>query len=186
VAFRLESVKDQAGALKRIADLIAKGCVSPTVVRAARAITSECASRDDLCELEAIYDAVKNGTDVVPGMKRGLRYVADPTTADWYQGAAATLKECASGACAGDCDEHTVLVASLAGALGFKVGARAWGSDPNRREYQHVYAVVAYPKKGPWNKDRGSVRGMDTTVEEAHVGWEPPRGAVLTYWIEPS
>ena len=182
--FQLADVKDQASALKRIADLIAKGCSSPPIVRAARAITVDCAARDDLCELEAIYEAVKTGTPAVPGLKRGFRYVADPRTADWYQGAVATLKECQAGACAGDCDEHTVLVASLAGALGFRVGARAWGKDPAQRVYQHVYAVVAWPKKGPWRDDRASVRGMDTTVDSAHVGWQPPRGAVLTYWIE--
>lgn len=174
--------RQQEAALKKIAELIAKGSVDPVIVRAARAITAGCDARDDRCELEAIYDAVKSGTDAVPALRNGFRYVADPRTEDWYQGAAATLRECAAGACAGDCDEHTILVAALCGAIGFKVGARAWGPNPNVRQFEHVYAVVASPKRGPWKPN--DILGMDTTVDEAYVGWQPPRGCVLTYWIE--
>lgn len=183
MSFRLEDVKGQGSALRTITELIAKGTKDPAVVRAARAITAHLPSRDDTAELDAIYDAVKHGTDAVPALKRGLRYVSDPRTVDWYQGAGATLRECAAGACAADCDEHTILVGALAGALGFKVGARAWG-PPKAREFTHVYAVVAFPKKGPWTDTDSSVRALDTTVDEAYVGWQPPRGRVLTYWIE--
>ena len=172
----------QAKALQKIAGLISKGVYEPSIVRAARAITRDCDARDDACELEAIYDAVKNGTDRVPGLENGLRYVADPRTVDWYQSAVATLRECVAGACAADCDDHCILVASLAGAIGFKVGARAWGPNPRVKNFEHVYAVVASPKRGPWKPN--GILGMDTTVEKAHVGWQPPKGAVLTYWIE--
>jgi hypothetical protein len=181
VSLSLAEVEDQATALRKIRSLIDKGMRSQGIVRAARAITADCDARDDLAELEAIYDAVKNGTDAVPGLKRGLRYVSDPRNVDWYQGADRTLKECAAGSCAGDCDEHTVLVASLAGALGFKVGARAWGPKPGTKEYVHVYAVVCVPKRGPWRSERDNVRGLDTTVDQ-YVGWQPPVGEVLTDW----
>jgi len=173
---------EQKKALAKIADLIAKGSIDPTIVRAARAITADVRARDDRGELDAIYEAVKSGTDRVPGMEHGFRYVADPRTADYYVGAARTLKECQAGACSGDCDEHTVLVAALAGALGFKVGARAYGPNPKVKVFEHVYAVAAVPKRGPWKAN--SIVGLDTTVSEAYPGWEPPRGCILTYWIE--
>ena len=177
------TASSQAKALQKIAELIAKGASEPAIVRAARAITRDCDARDDRCELEAIYDAVKHGTEAVPGLERGLRYVADPRTSDYYVGAARILTECAGGACSGDCDEHTVLTASLCAAIGFKVGARAWGPDPKRKAFEHVYCVVAGPKKrGPWKAD--GMLGMDTSTEQASVGWQPPRGSVLTYWIE--
>lgn len=177
------SASAQAKALQKIAELIAKGASEPLIVRTARAITSNCDARDDRCELEAIYDAVKHGTDAVPALRNGLRYVADPRTMDYYIGAVASLRECAAGACAGDCDEHTILVASLCAAIGFKVGARAWGPDPKVKSFEHVYAVVAGPpKRGPWKAN--SILGMDTSTAEASVGWQPPKGAVLTYWIE--
>jgi hypothetical protein len=172
----------QKRALDQIARLIAKGCSEPAIVRAARAITRDCDPRDDQCELEAIYDAVKHGTDRVPGLENGLRYVADPRTSDYYVGAVATLRECVAGACAGDCDEHTILVAALCGAIGFKVGARAYGPDPKKQVFEHVYAVVAMPKRGPWKPS--DIVGMDTTVPDASPGWQPPKGAVLTFWIE--
>ena len=177
------SASAQSKALTKIAELIAKGASEPAIVRAARAITRECDARDDRCELEAIFEAVKNGTDAVPGLKNGLRYVADPRTTDYYVGAVRTLEECRAGACAGDCDEHTILVGALCASIGFKAGARAYGPDPKQRMFEHVYAVVAGPKKrGPWGAN--GVIGMDTSTDEASVGWQPPKGAVLTYWIE--
>lgn len=177
------SATAQAKALNKIAELIAKGASEPAIVRAARAITRSCDARDDQCELEAIYEAVKHGTDAVPGLERGLRYVADPRTMDYYVGAVASLRECAAGACAGDCDEHTILVGSLCAAIGFKVGARAWGPDPKKKAFEHVYCVVAGPRKrGPWGPN--GVIGMDTSTPEAGVNWQPPKGAVLTMWIE--
>lgn len=172
----------QQDALHALAKIVAKYANDPEVVRAARAITGDCESRDDRCEVEAIYNAVKHGTDKVPGLTTGLRYVSDPRgTPDYYASAKATLRECRAGACAGDCDEHAVLVATLCAALGYKVGVRAWGK--RKDEYVHVYPVVALPKKGPWPASYAG-DGMDTTVPEASVGWQPPKGAVMTYWIE--
>jgi len=156
--------------------------MDPTIVRAARAITADCDSRDDRCEVEAIFEAVREGTDKVPGLKKGMRYVADPRVGDYYVGARRILEECRAGACSGDCDEHAVLVASLCAALGYKVGVRAWGPKPSVNEFVHVYAVVALPKKGPHPESYGG-HGMDTTVAEAYPGWQPPKGRVLTYWI---
>lgn len=179
--FRIADVPNQRVALETIAKMIAKGCVDPTIVRAARKITSDCPSRDDLCELEAIYRAVKEGDPRVPVLAKGLRYVADPRSTDWYQGAKRMFEECKAGACAGDCDEHTILVGALCGAIGFRVGARAYGK-PRTRNFQHVYCVAAVPKNGPWPGGYGG-HGMDTTVPEAHVGWEPAEGHNDTRWV---
>lgn len=182
VPFRIADVPNQRVALETIAKLIAKGCVDPMIVRAARKITSDCPARDDLCELEAIYRAVKEGDPRVPALAKGLRYVSDPRNVDWYQGAKRILEECKAGGCAGDCDEATILVASLCGAVGFKVGARAYGK-PGTKNYQHVYPIAAVPKNGGWEKNYGG-HALDVTVPDAYVGWEPPSGRVLTVWIE--
>lgn len=182
--FSVADVRDQRDALKKILGLIEKGSYDPTVRSAALKIASECESRDDLCELQAIYDAVKHGTDKVPSLRHGFKYVADPRAVDFYMGARRILTECMAGACGGDCDDHTVLVGSLCAALGFKVGARAWGPNPNRDVYAHVYCVVAVPKRGPWPKGY-SGHGMDTTVKAAYgPGWEPPKKRALTMWLE--
>ena len=186
-SFHLEDVKTQEAALGRMMDLVAGALSKPgtgaQLVQVARAITSDCDARDDRCEVEAILDAVKNGTDKIPGLEKGVRYVSDPRTFDYYSSAAQTLKACRAGACAGDCDDQAILITTLLVALGYKAGLRAWGPKVGRREYEHVYAVVALPKHGPWPKNY-SGHGLDSTVPESFVGWEPRKGEVLTYWIE--
>ena len=163
-SFALKNVASPEVALRYLAQQTAKYIPDPTVIRRARAIVQHCAGRDDMCELQAIYAVVK----------RELRYVADPVYTDVYASPGRTLKNCEQGACAGDCDEHAALIAALAGAIGFHVGLRAYG-PPGAETYTHVYAVVGYPKKNPqkW-------LGMDTTVAQASVGWEPPmKGALV-------
>lgn len=182
MSFRVEEVKDQKTALKRLAELVVKGSIDPVVVQAARTITADCNSRDDLCEVTAIFDAVHVGTDKLPALKNGIRYTKDPRAADFFQGARRLLESAAKGANRADCDEHAVLVASLCAALGFKAGVRAYGPNPKSNEYTHVYAVVALPKDGPWPEGYGG-HGMDTTVPDAHPGWQPSKGRVLTLWV---
>ena len=178
---RFEAVASQEQALEKIAGLIRKGSVDPRIVQAARALTRDCRSRDDLCELEALYQAVKSGDSRVSWLKRGMRYVADPHSFDTFSAVSAIITDCGSGSCAGDCDDHSVLVGSLAAAVGFKVGARAWGPGKSG-DYQHVYAVALVPKGGPWRKGYFG-HGLDTTVPRFDVGDEPPSGHILTAWL---
>lgn len=187
MAFRLEEVRDQNASLRRMAKVVADGLsnpkTAPLIIRAARAIVSDCDARDDQCEVEAIYEAVKHGTDKWPGLGHGVRYVSDPRGYDYFSSAGATLKACADGSCAGDCDDASILVVSLLVSLGFKAGLRAWGPDPRVKRYEHVYGVVSLPKHGPVPAGYAG-HGVDTTVDDAYVGWEPRKGSVLTFWIE--
>lgn len=138
-------------------------------------IVQDCDSRDDACELEAIFRAVKFGDKRVPLLSKGLKYIADPAWYDYFTAPSRILSECEKGACGGDCDDHASLICALGGAIGFRMGLRAWG-PANQSEYVHVYAVAAFPKRPPHTQ----FLGMDTTVAESHVGWEPPKGIVLT------
>lgn len=167
----------QRFSLEKLGELAQRSTVHPLVRETAMRIVAECPARDDMCELQAIYDAVKHGTPAVKALRNGVRYVADPRWADYFTAPYRLLKQCASGVCSGDCDDAASLIAALAGAIGFKVGLRVWGETHD--EYVHVYAVVGVPKRAPTQ-----VLGMDTTVESADVGWEPPKGAVLTAWFE--
>jgi hypothetical protein len=170
---------NQKEALRILARLTRRAVTSPTVVTVARKLTNSCASRDDECELRAIWEAVKYGNKDVKGLENGVRYVSDPLPADFFQGPLRTLKSCRIGACAEDCDGHAALVAALAGALGFHVGVRAWGKKGSS-EYEHVYACVAAPKLSP-SKDPREWVGLDTTLENSDgFGWDPPTGRWLT------
>lgn len=189
---RLLDAETQENALRLLHELAQRAALNPSVREAALRITQNagCASRDDACEVEAIFWAVKEGDPSVPGLKNGLRYVADPRFADYFTSPVDTLAMCQRGACAGDCDDHAALIAALLASIGWKTGLRAYGV-PGSPGYSHVYAVVAFPKKpkhlagqsGPklaWDR----VYGLDTTVPSANPGWEPPKGNVLTAWLE--
>lgn len=195
----------QKEALRQLAMLVEKDTINPVVVKAARAIISDCPARDDMCEVTAIFDAVKKGDSRVKGLARGHRYVTDPRIADFFVSPSKTLEMCSDGACGGDCDEAAALQAALLGACGFVSGLKAWGVAPKRDgkrpPLSHVYCVVRLPKKsgdfsgfsgvhrlsgfGRYNEALGCEEvGLDTTVADSSVGWEPPEtGNYLIAWI---
>lgn len=146
----------------------------PLVLWVARHITAHCDGRDEGSELEAIYEAVKHGPIPLPDGDSGrvmeapaLRFVNDPRFTDTYPTAGKILRWHSQGANGEDCDGHVILVASLLNSLGWLTGAAIASQDGE--EFVHVYPVVAYPKDDPveWVP-------MDTTLEEASVGWWPP------------
>ncbi len=167
-------VASQKRALEELGKLVEKSTVDPIVRNAALAITHDCDSRDDECEINAIFNAVKHGTDEVAGLAKGLKYMSDPQWADFFTSPSRLLQEAArNGYCSEDCDGFSALICALLGSLGFVVGLRAWGKK--KGEFTHVYAVVGLPKINPkeWV-------ALDATVEESTPGWEPPKGYVLT------
>lgn len=176
------TVTNQSDALKALADLSRRSIAHPLVKHTAHLITRKCPPRDDSCELEAIYAAVRHsswgGGDLeVPGLMYGVRYVADPIIFDSFTAPYRLIEEGiaanqAGGAPGEDCDGIASLIAALTGVVGFTTALRAWG--PIHEDFQHVYAIVGMPKFNPrdWF-------ALDATVERAYVGWEPPPGNVL-------
>lgn len=184
-------VPNQKSALKELAKLVEKSTVDPLVRNAALAITSDCSDRDDECEVQAIFNAVKHGDDRVKGLERGLKYMSDPRWADFFSSPGRTLRQLGAGINGGDCDDHAALIAALLGSLGFIVGLRVWGKQ--KGDYTHVYAVVALPKVPSEAHSSGfagfgssspELVALDTTVEESEVGWEPPGGFTLTALLD--
>ena len=178
----VKQVADQRQALRLLAELTARSISHQLVFSTAIQITRKCPSRDDACELEAIFAAIKTGDPDVPPLMNGFRYVADPRLFDRFTSPVKNLEmgitaAQGGGAAAGDCDDHASLNAALAAAVGFKTGLRAWGKLG--QDYEHVFAVAGLPKRAPtqWY-------AMDTTVDHAYVGWEPPPGNVLTAVID--
>jgi hypothetical protein len=178
----LREVKDQIAALQYLAYMTRESILDPDVLHAARAITQDCRPYDDAAELHALYSAIKTGDSRVRGLERGVRYVADPVIADGFMTAGRSLKNCASGSCAGDCDDQGSLVGAMAGAIGFHVLLRAWGEEEGN--LSHVYPCAAFPKVNPtvW-------KALDTTVPEG-LGSEPKHGfkvdAMVTATVDPT
>ena len=176
---RTVNVPTQQASLEVLAKLVQECTADPLIRNTAIKIVRRCASRDDACELAAVYEAVKHGDPGIKPLRNGFKYIADPRWSDYFTAPTDTLNACAKGACGGDCDDHAALIAALLGSIGWRVGLRAWG-PANGGDLVHVYAVAAFPKRPPYTE----ARGLDTTVSEATAGWEPPRGNVITAWLE--
>jgi len=178
-------VKDQEEALKVLASLVEEDSGDPQIRQAAIRIVDSCDARDDVCELSEIFNAVKSGSKKVSWLRDGLKYMSDPRAKDWFPSPSRLMKMCQDGACAEDCDGHAVLVAALAASLGFRVGLRAY-AKPGRPKgnYEHIYAVAMLPKVDDGSKPE--VFALDTSADAgvSYAGWEPPRGQVLTAWME--
>lgn len=68
---------------------------------------------------------------------------------------------------AGDCDDHSTLIAAMLRSLGYEVAFKtvaAMRSEP--RQFSHVYAIVKDKRTGQW-------KGLDSTVPQSYAGWEP-------------
>lgn len=168
IGSRILMLPDQREALKQLRDLVQPFVADPLVNEIALKGVGSCPSRDDLCELEALFYLVKYGRPDVPGFERGFKYVADPNWADKFTTPRKIIENLRSGINGGDCDDHAALMCALGGSIGFTMGLLAYG-PPGSDGYSHVFAVAMFPKR-----DGAQLVGLDTTVAESVVGWLPP------------
>lgn len=69
---------------------------------------------------------------------------------------------------AGDCDDHSTLLAALLGSLGHKVRFNTIATSRTDKEFSHVFVEDLDRQTGQWVP-------LDTTVKNSYVGWYPPR-----------
>jgi len=106
-----------------------------------------CGMRDYACEVTAIWNFVV----------LNVRYTQDQDGEDTYSTVRATLEQGAA-----DCDDMTVMFASLLKAVGFEnVIARI--ASVQGRTWDHVWPMVMLPN-GKW-------LSLDCTEEGNHPGW---------------
>jgi transglutaminase-like putative cysteine protease len=117
-------------------------------------ITRHCKSRDNMCEAQAIYSAVR----------KHVRYTGDVgpikfpdgtvEPIDYFQSAKRTWD---MGM--GDCDDHVALIAVLLSVIG--ITARLRVTAPSKRgDWEHIYPIAGLPAHSPrkWY-------ALDTTLE---------------------
>lgn len=124
------------------------GARNPQVRQLALQIVRGVANKDSAGELAAIYEWVK----------QNIRF-----RGEWdetIQAPEVTLK---FGA--GDCDDHSVLLCALLGSIGYRCRFKTVAVR-GERDFTHVYAEALDPASG-WT-------ALDTTVDQAYPGWEPP------------
>ena len=163
-AHQVNSLEDRVRLLRRMAYLGDQafdrhsppvgGLMDPRMREIGLAVTRACPARNDLCELSAIFEAVK----------RNIRYTGDITGKDTFQTAYRTIQ--LGG---GDCDDHAELNAVLAMENGFECKFRI--TSNTGATWDHIYTLAGVPKVAPrrWI-------ALDTTLPGAgKFGVEPPR-----------
>ena len=164
---RLErhQVRSDQGRVDLIFRQAAKDILTPETRGRAIRTVSACRSRDDACELKKLHAA----------QYRGIKYMADIYGIDTYQRPARTVDWAA-----GDCDDHVSKMMADAASIGYRVGARVIATDG--WNMSHIMPLVGVPKDSP----RRAVV-LDTTVDGAYPGWQPPkhmRRKFADYWLE--
>ncbi len=134
------------------------------IVQLARMIVAGQGRKDHVAELEALFDWVKEH----------VRYIEDPADLELVSGASYTIFVEGQG----DCDDHAVVMAALAKAIGRPVAFRTVGADPSRpREFSHVYAMIGAGQPVQWY--------AADTAEGDRLGWEPPGTWNPSDWLVP-
>lgn len=117
------------------------------VIQTARALIQNCPPKDWACQVRALHAFVRDQ----------IQYVLDPVDVEMVQTPMVTLDTRA-----GDCDDKSVLLAALLGAIGHPSRYRAIGFEPGI--FCHVYVETKIGDQ--WIP-------LETT-EPVPVGWEPP------------
>jgi hypothetical protein len=115
-------------------------------------ITSACPARNDMCELQGVYDFTQ----------RNVRYTGDITFKDTFQSALRTMQ---FGG--GDCDDHSVLNAVMAMENGYQTKFRI--TSNTGATWDHIYLMAGIPKHRPV-----SWVPLDTTLGRGKFGRQPP------------
>jgi len=170
--------------LDYMAQLIKKGKTNQDIIYTARRIAMQAPERDQVKQIEAIHDWVKqhmyyindpdkyeaiagaNGIKIAN--KEGIEILADPV---WMLN---EIKK--NGQVAGDCDEFTILEGSLLGAIGFPVYLQAIGTQEHGNRYGHVY-LYTYTNKG-------QRIALDPIMKSKPAGWEVPERLIKKKYVK--
>lgn len=151
-AHTVYSLEDRVKILRRLVWSPEGGLRDPLMRRLGLAVTQACKARDDMCELEAVFDTVV----------KNVRYTGDIAGKDTFQTALRTLQ---FGG--GDCDDHSVCCSTLAMENGFESKFRI--TSNTGASWDHIYAMCGVPKHRPtrWV-------ALDTTLGVGKFGRQPP------------
>lgn len=149
----------RAGTLETLAKmraLVREARTLPVIRNLAIAITAHVRNKDRAGEVRAIHEWVK----------KNIRYVKDVVGVETLTAPAYTLS-----LKAGDCDDHSMLVASLLESIGHPARFAAVGTSPER--FNHVFTETRL----------GSRWVSVETTEPVAIGWHPKAAHRLTLSI---
>lgn len=149
-----ESGVETTALIKKIAN---EYKLNPMIRVLATRIVANVDSQDYLNELKTMFEWVRDN----------IRYVRDIESVETLQTPDVTLPRSVSprlGIGCGDCDDHTLLLATLLKAIGFRdIYARIVTFSPSEREWKHIYLMA---------KVKGKIYPLDAIMKEKPFGWE--------------
>jgi len=153
-AHQVSSLEDRVKVLRWLVWLPQGGLRDPLLRRIGLLTTQHCPPRNEACELNAIFEFVA----------RNVRYTGDIAFKDTFQSALRTLQ---FGG--GDCDDHSILTATLAMENGYQAKFRI--TSNTGATWDHIYCMVGMASK---HKPTRWV-ALDTTLGAGKFMREPPR-----------
>jgi len=146
-----ETIRGINERLSRMKRMVEEGRISPRIRQLVGKLVRNCPERDQECELRSIHDYIADQT----------RFLDDIRDLELFQQPEITLE---FGA--GDCDDLSILAASLLESAGFKTQLVAVGQE----DYEHVYVRTQYPK--PPAKAERTV-AFDLSLPDKQFGFDP-------------
>jgi len=117
-----------------------------------------------IAAIEAVRGAIKSVDEidhVLTWVKRNIEFRGEH--AETLQSPVVTLQ-----LAAGDCDDHSSLIAAMLESLGYRTQFKTVATRPDDPQFSHVYVIVK-DKRNP-----GQWIAIDSTVGQSFAGWEPP------------
>ena len=149
-----QSGEQTTAIIKKLANEFKK---DPIVRNHSVRVVSNVESHNNLGELKTIFEWVRDN----------IRYVRDIERCETLQTPTVTLPPKVSpalGVGAGDCDDHSLLLATMLKSIGFReVYARIVTFTPKDKEWKHIYIVV---------KLKGKIYSLDAIMKDKPFGWE--------------
>lgn len=140
--------------VRLIQEMVEKSVHDPRVKQIATQVIRQCRSRDNLCEAKAIYEAVRQRVRYIGDIAPIKMKTGEIEPIDTFQSAYRTWE---FGA--GDCDDHSILIASMLSVIG--IPARLRVTAPTKfSDWAHIYVTAGIPAVNP-----SKWFALDTTLE---------------------
>jgi hypothetical protein len=149
--------------VKEMIKIIYSSSANPYVRKFAERIIRDIKDRDEMGEIQAVYDFMINH----------IKYVHDPLGIEFIQTPPYILNQMELGDIpALDCDDYTVLSLSLLRSIGYNVAIRL-AAYHEKENFEHVYGLVFLEQAKKWIV-------FDGIRKDKWLGWEAPNALSIS------
>lgn len=112
-------------------------------------------------------------------IQQKVRYVKDPYGIEQLHDPVMMIEHITRGTATGDCDDMTLLTATLLMSIGIVPKFRCVRYQTKTGHFNHIYLVV-YEGRGFGKKQRLAI---DCIIKDKPIGYEVPHMSGRDYWI---